>query len=138
MKKVLAILVVVSIALCGCSANSVLNSLSKVGINVTPDEVISAVQGTITAIQWIEPIAGIVLGVFFPAELPLYTSCCAAADAAIKLAQDDIAAYQANPTGGNYQALVDNLTDLSAFFQALENAYKGGSIVKSAAALGVK
>ena len=133
-KWFVTVAMVLALTLGGCTATTVLNDLSVLGIQITPDNVISAVQGVITAIQWIEPIAGGVLAVFFPATIPVYNLACNAANAAIVVAQDAIAAYKADPSNANYQILVTNLTDLQDFWKALEQAFQGKTTAPAALA----
>jgi len=108
----------------GCST-IVADTNKLFGINLTPDTIISTVQGVIEALQWIEPLSLGVITIFMPAAIPACQASIVACNAGILLAQDAIAAYQAAPSEAAYQKLLSSLSDLQAFWNALQQAYQG-------------
>ena len=122
-KMVVACCISLPLVISGCAT-----SVTNTNPTVTPSEVISAIQGVETSIQWIEPIAGGVVSILLPTVMPLYTLACNAANAAIKVANDAIANYEANPSGASIVSLQNTLADLQNFWTALESAYKGSPI----------
>ena len=118
-----------SIFVCFCLMGSLFGCATTNG-SATPDkekveEVIGHVQRIETAITWIAPIACTAIAVAAPEAIPACHMAVASANALKVVTDQAIAAYRADPSTANAEAITDVLGKLKQAWDNLDSAYKG-------------
>lgn len=89
------------------------------------EEVIGHVQRIEQAIVWIAPIACTAIAVAAPEAIPACHMAVASANALKVVTDQAVAAYRADPTAANADAITDVLGKLKQAWDNLDAAYKG-------------
>lgn len=93
------------------------------------EEIIGHVQRIEQAIVWIAPIACTAIAVAAPEAIPACHMAVASANALKVVTDQAVAAYRADPTAANADAITDVLGQLKQAWDNLDAAYKGDAEV---------